>query len=59
MHFNYIHQNPVKHGFVERMSDYKFSSIHDWVKKAGKEWLTDCLRDYPVVDLEPRMDDFD
>ncbi len=59
MHFNYIHQNPVKHSFVERMSDYQFSSIHEWLEKAGKEWLAGCFRRYPVVDFEPEMGDFD
>lgn len=57
MHFNYIHQNPVKHGFVERLGAYKFSSIHRWLEEAGKEWLADCFRDYPVVDFEPDMGD--
>ncbi len=58
MHFNYIHQNPVKHGFVERMSAYQFSSIHKWIEEAGKKWLADCFRKYPVIDFEPEMGDF-
>ncbi len=58
MHFNYIHQNPVKHGYTERMTDYQFSSIHRWVEEAGKGWLADCLRNCPVTDFEPDMSDF-
>ena len=58
-HFNYIHQNPVKHGFVERMSDYKFSSIHRWIEEAGKDWLVDCFRRYPVIDFEPDIGDLE
>ena len=58
MHFNYIHQNPVKHGYVEKLTDYQFSSIHKWIEEAGKEWLADCLRDCPVTDFEPDMGDF-
>lgn len=57
-HFNYTHQNPVKHGYVERMSDYRFSSIHRWIKEAGKDWLADCFRRYPVADFQPDMGDF-
>ena len=58
MHFNYIHQNPIKHSYVEKLTDCQFSSIHKWVEKVGKDWLADCLRDCPVVDFEPEMGDF-
>ena len=27
-HVDYVHRNPVKHGYVERMSDWPYSSIH-------------------------------
>jgi putative transposase len=27
-HFNYIHHNPVKHGYVQKASDWTYSSIH-------------------------------
>ena len=27
-HFNYIHYNPVKHGYVESPNQWKYSSIH-------------------------------
>ncbi len=27
-HFNYIHFNPVKHGYVDDIFDWKYSSIH-------------------------------
>ena len=29
-HINYIHTNPVKHGYVERPEDWRYSSIHDF-----------------------------
>lgn len=32
-HFNYIHYNPVKHGWVERPIDWPFSSIHHYIEK--------------------------
>jgi putative transposase len=31
-HFNYIHYNPVKHGFVTRPRDWPWSSFHRWVR---------------------------
>ena len=30
---NYIHQNPVRAGFVERAEDYRFSSARIWFRK--------------------------
>lgn len=31
-HFDYIHWNPVKHGYVECPGDWPHSSFHRWVK---------------------------
>ena len=42
-HADYVHINPVKHGHVERASDWPHSSIHRYIR-AG--WLTvDWARD--------------
>ncbi len=32
-HVNYIHNNPVKHGYVERAIDWRYSTIHYYVKR--------------------------
>jgi len=31
-HFDYIHYNPVKHGWVKNVRDWPYSSFHRWVK---------------------------
>ena len=31
-HADYIHFNPVKHGYVERVQDWPFSSFHRMVR---------------------------
>jgi putative transposase len=31
-HIDYIHYNPVKHGFVKRACDWQHSSIHRYIK---------------------------
>ena len=36
-HLDYIHFNPVKHGYVTRAVDWRFSSIHRFIEKG---WLT-------------------
>ena len=29
-HVDYIHHNPVKHGYVDFVKDWKYSSLHRW-----------------------------
>jgi putative transposase len=31
-HLDYIHFNPVKHGHVDRVQDWRYSSFHRWVR---------------------------
>ncbi|MEO2217097.1 transposase [Chromobacterium vaccinii] len=35
-HVDYIHYNPVKHGYVERVMDWPYSSFHHYVRQG---WL--------------------
>jgi putative transposase len=51
--FNYIHLNPVKHGYVARCEDWPWSSYRYYRRAKGEEWLTDCWQRYPAVDLSP------
>ncbi len=32
-HFDYVHFNPVKHGYVSQVSDWPFSTFHRYVKQ--------------------------
>ncbi|MCF6203887.1 MAG: transposase [Methylococcaceae bacterium] len=32
-HVDYIHFNPVKHGYVERAVNWQYSTIHDYIKR--------------------------
>mgnify|MGYP006309502627 CR=1 FL=1 len=36
-HFHYIHNNPVKHGYVNKIIDWKFSSFLDWQQRGVYE----------------------
>ena len=42
-HVNYIHYNPVKHGLVERVIDWPYSSFHRYVRQGllSKNWGSD------------------
>jgi putative transposase len=37
MHVDYIHLNPVKHGLVERVGDWPWSSFHRYVRRGWYE----------------------
>ena len=48
-HVNYIHYNPVKHGWVEHVIDWPYSSFHRYVRMG---WLPpDWGGGYKVVDV--------
>ncbi len=36
---NYIHHNPVKHGYCEHADDWMWSSVHLYLQDYGKEWV--------------------
>ena len=57
-HFNYIHYNPIKHGYVKQLRDWPFSSLHSYLENKGSEWINDCWRSYPIKEFEINDDDF-
>ena len=55
-HFNYITYNPVKHGWCrsfEKALDYPFCGNRQWVRKRGKEFLSNVMMDYPIQNFVP------
>jgi putative transposase len=49
--FNYIHYNPVKHGYVQKPENWYFSSYRYYLRNDGRAWLKNYLRDFPSHDL--------
>jgi len=47
---NYIHYNPVKHGFVEDVYEWPWSSLYMYVDEMGKEWLKVSWKKYKPPD---------
>jgi len=43
-HVDYIHFNPVKHGHVDRVADWPYSSFHRYVCRGvlSPDWAADC-----------------
>ena len=39
-HMDYIHFNPVKHGYVQAVGDWPYSSFHRWVERGiySSDW---------------------
>jgi putative transposase len=54
---NYIHYNPIKHGYVELMSEWPWSSIHVFGDTIGVEELQRVWRAYPIKDYGKGWDD--
>jgi len=54
---NYIHLNPVKHGYVDDPSKYKFSSYYSYFQEKGEDGLKVLVRNHPIERLEAG-DDF-
>jgi len=48
--FNYIHYNPVKHGYVHNPEDWEFSSYRFYLQEEGEEWLTRCWAEFSAPD---------
>jgi putative transposase len=48
---NYIHHNPVKHGYTQDSRDWPFSSYPYYLEHKGEEWLSDLWQRYTVVDF--------
>jgi len=60
-HFNYIHHNPLKHGYLndqKLVAEYSFSSYRSWRDKKSEEWLNDCFAKYPIVDFTQVEENF-
>lgn len=44
---NYIHYNPVKHGYVEDSYDWQWSSLSLYYEDHGRDWLREKWKSHP------------
>jgi len=54
---NYIHHNPVKHGYVDQWMDWPFSSAADFLDEVGREQALVLWKQYPLLDYGKGWDD--
>jgi len=55
---NYIHYNPVKHGWSNSPYDWSCSSVHWYLERQGRDFLRDAWVRYPVKDYGKEWDEF-
>lgn len=49
--FNYIHYNPVKHGYVDNPEGWEFSSYRFYVRNDENKCLDEKINNFPISDL--------
>jgi putative transposase len=54
---NYIHHNPVRHGYAEAWQDWPWSSASDYLSKVGKKQAETVWKDYPILEYGKGWDD--
>jgi putative transposase len=53
-HLDYIHLNPVKHGYVEKPMNWKWSSFHRYLRNGfyDRDWIGGDIGKFETLDLE-------
>jgi len=54
---NYVHHNPVRHGYVEQWTDWPWSSAADYLAQTDADEAKRIWRDYPLGDYGRGWDD--
>jgi putative transposase len=54
---NYIHHNPVHHGYVTRWQDWPWSSAADYLQAKGEAEARRVWREYPVLEMGRNWDE--
>jgi len=53
---NYVHNNPVHHGYVEKWTDWPWSSAADFLERVGRQEALRIWREYPILDYGKKWD---
>jgi len=54
---NYVHHNPVRHGYVERWTDWRWSSAVEYLAQTGVQEAKRIWQNYPIRDYGKSWDD--
>ena len=53
---NYVHHNPVHHGYVEKWQDWPWSSAKDFIEQIGREATSEIWEKHPILDYGKKWD---
>jgi len=56
---NYIHHNPVKHGYVHKWTDWPFSSAEEYLRQIGREQALKNWKEYDIGYMGNNWDEFE
>ena len=54
---NYLHHNPVRHGYVSKWQDWPWSSAREYLAKQGADEAARIWKVFPVLDYGAGWDD--
>ncbi len=54
---NYVHHNPVHHGYVQRWQDWPWSSAEEFLEQVGRERAAEIWKQYPILDYGKKWDE--
>jgi putative transposase len=54
---NYVHHNPVRHGYAELWTDWPWSSANEYLELKGFEEAKRIWKDYPIRDYGKDWDE--
>jgi putative transposase len=54
---HYVHHNPVKHGYVKKWNEWKWSSAAEYLEKLGREEVERRWKEYPLLNFGVGWDD--
>jgi putative transposase len=54
---NYVHHNPVHHGYVKYWEEWPFSSARPYLDEVGKAEASRIWREFPLLDYGKGWDD--
>jgi putative transposase len=54
---NYVHNNPVHHGYVERWQEWPYSSAREYLAQMGRDEAAWIWKEYPILEYGKGWDD--
>jgi putative transposase len=54
---NYVHHNPVRHGYVQKWSEWPYSSALDYLAGVSREDAELIWKEYPLLEYGAGWDD--